>query len=448
MRRVFCILLAVLCLSAGLPVFSDAASAPALCFAEKNRNGETIDISLVACGCVGVRSMNVEIRYDPDAVVFVRSFPGDDAQQVNRTENNGFNYGVNANEPGIIYFACYFKESLWTADAFAADAQPGYTVRVNGDAFELLVVRLGSKVDAPASFSLTGTVVYGLDQPDFTSTFPGALPPHVHEIVKVAAKAPTCTEEGWAAYEYCKTCDYTTKQTISAKGHTEVTDAAVAATCTTKGKTAGSHCSVCGTVIVAQTEIPAKGHTEVTDPAVAATCTNKGKTAGSHCSVCGTVIEAQTEIPAKGHTEVTDAAVAATCTNKGKTVGSHCSVCGTVIEAPTEIPAAGHVWDDGAVSMPPAAGKPGKMLYTCTVCGETKEEEIPAPAFIPGDVNGDGAVGADDARLALRRSVDLENYGPGTAAFLACDVNADGTVGADDARMILRASVDLETLAG
>ncbi|MBR0510333.1 MAG: hypothetical protein IJJ85_09455, partial [Clostridia bacterium] len=295
MRRVFCILLAVLCLSAGLPVFSDAASAPALCFAEKNRNGETIDISLVACGCVGVRSMNVEIRYDPDAVVFVRSFPGDDAQQVNRTENNGFNYGVNANEPGIIYFACYFKESLWTADAFAADAQPGYTVRVNGDAFELLVVRLGSKVDAPASFSLTGTVVYGLDQPDFTSTFPGALPPHVHEIVKVAAKAPTCTEEGWAAYEYCKTCDYTTKQTISAKGHTEVTDAAVAATCTTKGKTAGSHCSVCGTVIVAQTEIPAKGHTEVTDAAVAATCTTKGKTAGSHCSVCGTVIVAQTE---------------------------------------------------------------------------------------------------------------------------------------------------------
>ena len=407
MRRVFCILLAVLCLSAGLPVFSDAASAPALCFAEKNRNGETIDISLVACGCVGVRSMNVEIRYDPDAVVFVRSFPGDDAQQVNRTENNGFNYGVNANEPGIIYFACYFKESLWTADAFAADAQPGDTVHVNSDAFELLVVRLRCKVDAPASFSLTGTVVYGLDQPDFTSTFSGTLPPHVHEIVKVAAKAPTCTEEGWAAYEYCKTCDYTTKQTISAKGHTEVTDAAVAAT-----------------------------------------CTNKGKTAGSHGSVCGTVIEAPTEIPAKGHTEVTDAAVAATCTTAGKTAGSHCSVCGEVIKAQEAVPATGHVWDDGAVSMPPAAGKPGKMLFTCTVCGETKEEEIPAPAFVPGDVNGDGAVGADDARLALRRSVDLENYGPGTAAFLACDVNADGTVGADDARMILRASVDLETLAG
>ncbi|MBQ6420428.1 MAG: leucine-rich repeat protein [Clostridia bacterium] len=67
-----------------------------------------------------------------------------------------------------------------------------------------------------------------------------------------------------------------------------------------------------------------------------------------------------------------------------------------------------------------------------------------APAYVPGDVNADGSIGADDARLALRRSVDLEDYPEGSAAFLACDVNRDGSVGADDARLILRASVDLE----
>ncbi|MBR0537458.1 MAG: dockerin type I repeat-containing protein [Clostridia bacterium] len=61
-----------------------------------------------------------------------------------------------------------------------------------------------------------------------------------------------------------------------------------------------------------------------------------------------------------------------------------------------------------------------------------------------GDVNGDGAIGADDARLALRRSVDLEDYAEDSPEFLACDVNGDKTVGADDARLILRASVDLE----
>lgn len=31
-----------------------------------------------------------------------------------------------------------------------------------------------------------------------------------HDIVEVEAKAPTCTEIGWDAYEYCTACDYTT----------------------------------------------------------------------------------------------------------------------------------------------------------------------------------------------------------------------------------------------
>ncbi|MBR0538423.1 MAG: hypothetical protein IJK40_09740, partial [Clostridia bacterium] len=77
------------------------------------------------------------------------------------------------------------------------------------------------------------------------------------------------------------------------------------------------------------------------------------------------------------------------------------------------------------------------------------EVSVPSdnPSFLPGDVNNDGAVGADDARLALRRSVDLETYAEGSRVFLACDANHDGSVGADDARLILRASVDLETLA-
>ena len=35
-----------------------------------------------------------------------------------------------------------------------------------------------------------------------------------HDIVKVDAKAPTCTEIGWDAYEYCTECDYTTKVEI------------------------------------------------------------------------------------------------------------------------------------------------------------------------------------------------------------------------------------------
>ena len=66
----------------------------------------------------------------------------------------------------------------------------------------------------------------------------------------------------------------------------------------------------------------------------------------------------------------------------------------------------------------------------------------------PGDADGDGKVTASDARLALRRSVDLETFEKGSEAFTACDVDGDGKVTAADARLILRAAVGLEELGG
>ena len=71
-----------------------------------------------------------------------------------------------------------------------------------------------------------------------------------------------------------------------------------------------------------------------------------------------------------------------------------------------------------------------------------------ADARLPGDVNGNGRVEAEDARLALRASVGLETYAEGSAAFLAADVNRNGKPDPEDARRILRASVGLEQLPG
>ena len=71
-----------------------------------------------------------------------------------------------------------------------------------------------------------------------------------------------------------------------------------------------------------------------------------------------------------------------------------------------------------------------------------------AAAAAPGDVNGDGGVTAEDARLCLRQVVGLEAYARGSAAYTACDVTFDGGVTAEDARLILRAAVGLETLSG
>ena len=60
-----------------------------------------------------------------------------------------------------------------------------------------------------------------------------------------------------------------------------------------------------------------------------------------------------------------------------------------------------------------------------------------------GDIDQDGFITAADARLALRRSVDLESYRPKTTPYLAADFNCDNVVSAADARAILRMCVGL-----
>lgn len=68
-----------------------------------------------------------------------------------------------------------------------------------------------------------------------------------------------------------------------------------------------------------------------------------------------------------------------------------------------------------------------------------------AAAGARGDVDRNGAVESADARLALRRSVQLEDYLPGSSRFLAADMDGDGAVSAGDARAVLRMSVGLPT---
>ena len=67
------------------------------------------------------------------------------------------------------------------------------------------------------------------------------------------------------------------------------------------------------------------------------------------------------------------------------------------------------------------------------------------PEIRTGDVNGDGKIGAEDARLALRAAVGLEKYAASSAEFLAADADHNGEVTTGDARMILRFAVGLET---
>ena len=91
-----------------------------------------------------------------------------------------------------------------------------------------------------------------------------------HDVISHEAKAPTCTEDGWNAYDTCSRCDYSTKVPEKAPGHTWRD---VAYTWSDDGKAcdASRECSVCPETETANANITSKVTTD-------ATCTEGGKT--------------------------------------------------------------------------------------------------------------------------------------------------------------------------
>ena len=109
----------------------------------------------------------------------------------------------------------------------------------------------------------------------------GEKDPNNHDLVHFRAKAPTCTEKGWNAYETCSRCDYTTYVELPAQ-HDLVQHAAQAPTCTEKGWNAYETCSRCDYTTYA--EQPALNH-DYQAVTVAPTCETDGYTIFT-CSRC------------------------------------------------------------------------------------------------------------------------------------------------------------------
>ncbi|MBR5498113.1 MAG: hypothetical protein IKV76_09065, partial [Clostridia bacterium] len=124
-----------------------------------------------------------------------------------------------------------------------------------------------------------------------------------HSIVYVDAQAPTCTEIGWDAYEYCTACDYSTCVEKEALNHkdTLVQVEAKAPTCTEISWDAYEYCTACTYTTYVEKE--ALNHDIIIDEAVAPKCGETGLTEGSHCSRCDAMTIAQEVVPALTHTD-------------------------------------------------------------------------------------------------------------------------------------------------
>ena len=217
------------------------------------------------------------------------------------------------------------------------------------------------------------------------------LPLAPHTLTHVAAKAPTCTQDGNKEHYHCSHCqknfaDAEGKQELAdvveaAKGHALTHVDAKAPTCTQDGTKEHYHCSLCGKNFsdpegkqeLASVVDPAKGHgkTEVRN-SKEATCTEEGYTGDTYCTICGEKVSEGKVIPALGHskTEIRNAKEA-TCTEEGYTGDTYCTICGEKLSEGKVIPALGHGETEIRNAKKATTTEAGYTGDTyCTVCGE------------------------------------------------------------------------------
>lgn len=116
-----------------------------------------------------------------------------------------------------------------------------------------------------------------------------------HTVVNHDAKAPTCTEIGWNAYETCEKCDYTTYVELGVIPH-DYEIVTTTATCTTEGYT--TYTCACGDTYTDNVKRPL-GHAKRVEITKAPTCTENGVETW-YCWRCDVVLGGR-DLPATGH---------------------------------------------------------------------------------------------------------------------------------------------------
>ena len=240
----------------------------------------------------------------------------------------------------------------------------------------------------------------------------GERKPNNHDLVHHDAKAPTCTEIGWDAYEACSRCNYTTRKELPAQ-HDFVYHQAKPATCKEIGWDAYKTCSRCDYTnyqeiptlnhdlrqyvtkaptckeigfasitcwrcdYYASQVLPALNHDLKQYAAKAPTCTEKGWNAYETCSRSGCNYTTYVELPAQ-HDLVHHDAKAATCTEKGWDAYETCSRSGCNYTTYQEIPALNHDLVQHDAQAPTCTEIGWNAYDACSNCDYTTYVEIPA----------------------------------------------------------------------
>ena len=198
----------------------------------------------------------------------------------------------------------------------------------------------------------------------------GEKDPNNHDLVHHDAKAPSCTEIGWDAYDTCSRCDYTTRKELPALNHDLRQSVITAPTCTETGwaYVKCSRCDYYDTPV-----LPALKHDLRQRVITAPTCTGEGwaHVACSRCDYFTSLV-----LSALNHDLEQHAAQAPTCMEKGWNAYETCSRCDYTTRK--ELPALNHdlVQHDAQA---PTCTEPGWNAYsTCKNCDYNTYQELPA----------------------------------------------------------------------
>ena len=255
--------------------------------------------------------------------------------------------------------------------------------------------------------------------------------PNNHDLVHHDAKAPTCTEIGWDAYETCQRegCTYTTKVELPALKHKLVHHDAKTPTCTETGWEEYDTCSRCD--YTTKVELPALKHNLVHYDAKAPTCTEIGWEEYDTCSRCD--YTTKVELPALKHNLVHHDAKAPTCTEIGWDEYDTCSRCDYTTKV--EIPALEHDYTEKVVK--PTCEKVGYTLHTCKKCQDSyKDQQTKKLLHWYGEWtnNGDGTHSAackrEDCKRVSKTECAIVEFKQDEATLMLCPVCgnvSDGT---------------------
>lgn len=197
-----------------LTAMAFAAGDPAYSIEVADVSDGVVTVKLYANNMVGLKSGAIEFKYDNSVLEFDYDDDGEDAAMASLTKKNSFTKELNpdltVDGSAAFKFGFYFKEALWTADEFAANAKKAGTVNINSDKFELGVLYFNVKnadaTDTKFEIVAADTTADGVD---------AKLPANVTVVLKEApATEATEATEATKATEATEATEKGTDATV------------------------------------------------------------------------------------------------------------------------------------------------------------------------------------------------------------------------------------------